>query len=186
MKGKFLIGVMALSLVGGIGSALALTRDSATASGNTPTFDSAIYLYWDSESEESAGMSDIGSIGLNTPVYRYLTVAPKSSKSVTGTVTLTFTLAASTGCTVKGLTVDVYATETLLDDSTVVAGIDGLTASPELDENHLSGTATFTISAGEAVHETVKYYAIKVNYDGTPDGEKELGGRVTIAQSFVA
>ena len=176
---------MSLSLLGGVGSVLALTRNSATASSTSPAFDQAIYLYWDSEAQTSAHISDIASVEVNTPVYRYLTVSPKSSKSVAGTVTVTFTLAAQSETVVTGLSVSVYETSSLANDSTVASLIDGVTPSV-ISGSTLSVSKTFSVSQSSAVHETQKFYAIKVNYDGTAAPGATLGGLVTITQSFVA
>ena len=183
-RSKILIGVMSLSLLGAVGSALALTRNSATASSTSPSFDSAIYLYWDHEASTSATISDIPSISVNSPVYRYLTVSPKSSKSVAVTVTVSFALAALTDCVITGLTVDVFETASLANDSTVAGLINGVSATPALSPSNLSGNATFSVSSSASAHETQKFYAIRVNYDGTAAPGATLGGLVTITQSF--
>lgn len=188
-KFKFLIGLMAFSLAGTVGGALALTRNSATGTGTPGAYDKAIYLYWGSEQTETS-LSDMTNLSANTAQYRYLSVTPKSSKSVTGTVTLTFTLAgAGENTHMEGLTVSVFKTDSLAADSTVAGLIEGKTATPVLDKTHLSGTATFTVSAGEAVHETNAYYAIQVVWTGAIDQQHptyELGATVKISQSFAA
>ena len=85
LKGKVLIGIMACCLVGGVGSTLALTRNAATGNATTGAFDQAIYLYWDSESTTKV-LADCDELTANVPVYRYLTVSPKSSKTVAGLI----------------------------------------------------------------------------------------------------
>lgn len=183
IKSKILIGVMALALVGGIGSAFALTQNKADGTGTSPAFDEAIYLYWDSESTGSVGMTNIPSVSVNTPVYRYLTVAPKTTKSVTGQVKLTFTLAADTEKTATGLHIDVYKTASLATDSTVAGLIEGVSAAPSLTKNAASGYTVFDVESGK---ETKAYYAIKVVYDGgDPTEGKELGATVSISQEFL-
>ena len=181
-KKKVLLGLMAACLAGTVGSAFALTRNSITGTATSGAFDSAIYLYWDSQSTTSANLTNITSVSVNTPVYRFLTVSPRSTKSVSGTVTLTFTLAPETGCVVTGLTVSVYETSALSSDLSVTTDIDGVTPTPVLSASNLSDTTTFAVTTDTTAHETVKYYAIKVNYDGT--AMSTLGGTVTIAQSF--
>ena len=180
---------MAFSLAGTVGGALALTRNSATGTGTPGAYDKAIYLYWGSESS-TAELADMDSLSANTAQYRYLSVTPKSSKTVTGTVTLTFTLASGGAEThMEGLTVSVYKTDSLATDSTVATLIEGKSATPVLDKDHLSGTATFTVSAAEAVHETNAYYAIQVVWTGAIDQQHptyELGATVNISQSFAA
>ena len=189
LKSKVLIGVMALGLLGTVGSALALTRSGASAAGNPGAFDQAIYLNWGTD-ETTVSISSVENLQPSVAQYRYLEVSPKSTKTVAGNVRLTFTLAASTGdYHIKGLSVSVYRTATLLNDSTVVAGIEGLVASPVLQEGSLTGTANIAIEAGANAHETKAYYAIAIQWTGTNDSthpEYTLSGDVTIAQAFIA
>ena len=191
MKTKLavLVGLMALSAAGTVGGALALTRNSATGSGSAGSFDKAIYLYWGSEST-TASLDDVNDLSAGDAQYRYLSVTPKSSKSVAGTVTLTFTLASGGANThMEGLTVNVYKTDALANDSTVEAAISEKVASPVLTKANLEGTTTFAVSAGEDVHETNAYYAIEVVWTGANDSEHptyELGASLTISQSFAA
>ena len=184
-RSKILIGLMSLSLLGGVGSVLALTRNSSTASSTSPAFDKAIYLYWDSEVQSSAHLGDIDHAEINTPVYRYLTVSPKSSKSVAGTVTVTFTLAAQSTTVVTGLSVTVYETASLANDDTV-ASLIGADEHPVVisSATSLTGSKTFNVTTSSSAHETQKFYAIKVLYDGTAPAGSTLGGLVTITQSF--
>ena len=184
IKSKILIGVMALALVGGIGSAFALTRYEAVGTGTSPAFDAAIYLYWDSESDASANLDDIPPLSTNDPVYRILTVAPKSTKSVTGTVTLNFTLAEVGDCVLDGLSVAVYAADNETTEENAKTKIGSADPIFTLTGSSKTGQTSFTVSAASGVHESANYYAIKVNYNGAPLGENSLGGRVTIAQSF--
>ena len=186
LKGKVLIGIMACCLVGGVGSTLALTRNAATGNATTGAFDQAIYLYWDSESTTKV-LADCDELTANVPVYRYLTVSPKSSKTVAGTVTLNFTLTQTVGdYHLSGLTISVYKTASLATDGTVAGLINEVDPEPVLDSSHLTGSTTFSVLASENVHETQAFYAIKVVYDGTYVANKTLGGSLAIAQSFAA
>lgn len=189
LKGKVLIGVMALSLVGGVGSALALTRTGANAAGRPGAFDGTVYLYWGSEST-TATISDVENLSAGVAQYRGLTVSPKSSKSVAGNVRLSFTLAATSGnYHIKGLSVSVYKIDAAFDAENVATQIQGKVAEPVLDESHLTGTTNLAVSAAANVHETVGYYAIKVLWTGANDGEHPaytLDAGITISQSFVA
>ena len=188
-KSKVLIGLMALCLLGGVGSTLALTRSGASATGTAGAFDQAIYLNWGTD-QTSVTLDNVENLGVNTPVYRYLEVSPKSTKTVAGNVQLTFELAATSGNHhIKGLTVSVYKTASLLTDDTVAAGINGLTASPVLQEGNLTGTVNVAVSASESAHETKAYFAIAVNWTGANDPENleyTMSGDVTISQAFVA
>lgn len=198
---KALVGLMAISLAGAIGGAFALTRNAAYGNATNPAFDQAIYLYWDTESATSATLTDIPSVQVNTPVYRKLVVSPKSTKSVSGTINLTFTLSALTNKVITGLTVAVYdtgSTDVDLTSSEAIAAncIDegnGHTLQTTLSSSHTSDTVSFTISnttSGQnptnEIHTTVRNYVLKINYDGTADANDTLGGRVEIAQDFAA
>ena len=189
LKGKILIGVMAASLVGGVGSAFALARTNASAAGRQGAFDGAVYLYWGHEST-TATIDNVEDLSAGVAQYRGLTVSPKSSKTVAGNVRLTFTLAASAGTHhVKGLSVSVYKIDEAFDAGTVVTQIGEKVASPVLDEDHLTGTTDLAVVASENVHETVGYYAIKVLWTGANDGEHptyDLDASITISQSFIA
>lgn len=186
-KKAILIGAMVACVAGSVGSIFALTRNAAAASGTSGSFDQAIYLYWDSGSSTKS-ISDVENLVANVPQYRYLTVAPKSTKSLTGNVTLTFTLAQTEGAsyTIAGLSVKVYKTESLATDGTVAGLIEGKVAAPSLDAENLTGNTSFAVAASESAHETTAYYAIEVKYDGTNLEGKTLSGGLTISQSFGA
>ena len=189
LKGKILIGVMAASLLGGIGSAIALTRTGANGQGRTGKYDEAVYLYWGHEST-TATIDNVEDLSAGVAQYRGLTVSPKSTKTVAGNVQLTFTLAASAGDHhIKGLTVSVYKIDAEFDAGTAAAQIGEKVASPVLDEEHLTGTANLAVATAETVHETVGYYAIKVVWDGSIDTNNPgytLDGSITVSQSFIA
>ncbi len=189
LKGKILIGIMAAALVGGVGSAVALTRTGASGTGTPGAFDGAVYLYWGHEST-STTITDVENLSAGVAQYRGLTVSPQSSKSVAGNVRLTFTLAPTAGTHhIKGLTVSVYKIDAAFDAENVVAQIGEKAASPVLDEEHLTGTTDLAVVSAANVHETVGYYAIKVLWSGVNDGEHptyDLDASITISQSFVA
>ena len=187
-KSKVLVGLMALSLLGGVGSALALTRTGAAGTGTAGAFDQAIYLNWGTD-QTSVSLDNVQNLLPGTPQYRYLEVSPKATKSVAGNVQLTFTLAATTGeHHIKGLSVSVYRTNALLNDENVAAGIAELSATPVLDEDHLSGTVNVAITAGDAAHEVKAYFALAIAWTGDQDTVNTsytMSGDVTIAQVFV-
>ena len=177
---------MALCLAGTAGGVFALTRNAATPSVTTGAFDKAVYLYW-TTGNSSLSLSNITDLSAGAPQYRYLTVAPQTTKSVTGTVRLDFTLAAEASKHMKGLTVSVYETSALATDQTVEGLIDGVTAAPVLTEANGTGYATFSVASSSTAHETPKYYAIEVVWSGSNDSEHTdypLGATLTIAQSF--
>lgn len=188
---------MAVCAAGGAGAAYAaITKQQATSS-STASYDKAIYLYWDSESSSSASLSDMTTLETNVPQYRYLAVSPKSSKSVAGTVTLTFTLStvadADKTAVMKGLKVTVYQISEAATSETLATLAAAGTQKCELDTTSAadpavtSGTATFTVSADSAVHETVAHYAIKVVYDGSvSSADEKLSAQLNIHQTFAA
>lgn len=188
-KRTVLVGLMALSLLGGVGGALALTRNAASMGGTEGAYDQAIYLNWDSDSPTKS-LAKVDDLVAGTPKWRYLQVTPKSTKTVEGTVTLTFTLRKSTGnYHIKGLTVSVYQTASLATDLTVDDLVDGVDATPVLNESHLTGDATFDVDKDDNAHETPTYYAIRVFWNGDNDTAHPaypLGGELNISQAFAA
>ena len=188
LKGKILIGVMAVSLVGGVGSAFALTRTGASVAGRSGAFDGAVYLYWGHESS-TATISNVEELSAGVAQYRGLEVSPQSSKSVSGNVRLTFTLAPTAGnYHIKGLTVSVYKIDAAFDAGAVETQIAEKVASPVLNESNLTGTTDLPVSTSSGVHETVGHYAIKVVWTGANDGEHPLytlDASITISQSFI-
>lgn len=187
LKGKILVGVMAASLVGGVGSAFALAKTGASAAGTPGAFDGAIYLYWGSESS-TATISNVENLSAGVAQYRGLEVTPKSSKSVAGNVRITFTLAATPGTHhIKGLTVSVYKIDAAFDAGTVATQIEGKVAAPVLNESNLTGYTDLAVTTSENVHETAGHYAIEVSWTGANDGEHptyDLDASITISQAF--
>ena len=139
LKGMVLIGVMACALAGGVGSALALTRTGANAAGGTGAFDQAVQLYWGHEST-TATISNVEDLSAGVAQYRGLTVSPQTTKSLAGNVELTFTLSATAGHHIKGLTVSVYKIDAAFNEATVQTQIQGKVAEPVLNESNLTGT----------------------------------------------
>lgn len=190
LKGKILIAIMAVCLVGGAGAgtAIALTRNGANGAGQQGAYDQAISLYWDHE-ETSVTISDVENLSAGVAQYRGLTVSPKSSKTVAGNVRLSFTLAATAGNHhIKGLSVSVYKIDAAFNAGTVETQIAEKVAAPVLSEANLTGTTDLAVVTSENVHETVGYYAIKVLWTGANDGEHptyDLDASITIAQSFI-
>lgn len=192
VKSKVLIGLMALSLAGTIGGVFALTRNAASKTGSSGAYDKAIYLFWDSEQTEHT-IDNVTNLISGVPQYRYLTVAPKSTKGVVGNVQLSFTLAKAGDTNhLNGLTISVYKTASLANDETVAGLINAVAAEPVLDVDHLTGTTNFAITAraeqDAEVFEQTAYYAIKIEWDGSNDQEHQsytMGANLTIAQSFV-
>ena len=194
LKSKIFVGLMALSLAGAVGGVFALTRNAATQSGNEAAYDKAVYLFWDS-GQTTKEIADVSDLAANVAQYRYLTVAPKTTKGVTGKVRLSFTLESGGANThMNGLTVAVYKTASLGTDENVETLIANVTAEPTLDKDHLTGTTEFAVSArtdeNATQFESTAYYAIKVLWTGADDGDEttnyEMGASLTIAQSFVA
>ena len=190
---------MALCAAGGVGTALAAITRTPASSGGSGAFDKAIYLYWDSESGSSASITGNDMTTLQTDVaqYRHLVVSPKSSKSVAGTVTVHFALSTAANTqgktsVMRGLTINVYpisaapASENAADYVTAI-GSTAAACTITCEEGHTTGDAAFTVSAGEAAHETVQHYAIKVVYDGSQIlSTEKLSAQLTMTQSFGA
>ena len=189
-KKKVLIGLMAACLLGTIGSVFALTRNNATASGTAGQVDQAIYLYW-GEGSTTATINNVQNLTTAEPAYRYLEVSPKSSKTLTGTVTVSFTLAPEdANHHVSGLTVSVYKLDAALNPATAtsadyVTAIGAKSATPALDVDHLTGNATVAVTtSGGVAHYSHAYFAIAISYNGAQVANKTMGGQVTISQSF--
>ena len=190
-KSKVLIGLMAICLLGGVGSTLALTRSGASATGNPGAFDQAINLYWDEGEHTSVTIANVENLTAGSTQYRGLSVNPISSKSLEGKVRLSFALAVSEGeHHIKGLTVSVYKIDAVFNAENVATQIEGKVASPVLNEENLTGVAEFDLDTGfDTFHYSHAYYAIAINWTGAIDTEHPsytLDASVTITQSFVA
>ena len=170
---------MALCAAGGVGAALAMDTESATFTGSGK-FDKAIYLYWGAnETTKPASLTNVDELVVNEPQYSFLSVVPSQSASVTGSVTVSFELAAAdTTHGVKGVTVSVYKTSSLLDEDSV----DQLPAETVavLTSTNLTGSNSWNVGVNQKA-----FYAFAVVYDGTlQESGKTLGGTVTISQAY--
>lgn len=182
---------MALCVGGGVGAAVAITRNAA---GNTGSgvFDKVISLYW-SEGVSTASLTDMEELTVDVPQYRYLEVTPESSKTVAGTVSVNFKLtAADSTKDIKGINISVYALDSALsdpDDAAIAGAIGSKTAALAINSSSTEGTTTFSVAVNEkeGFHKTNAYYGIKVVYDGSQQASgKTLGGILTMTQSFAA
>lgn len=179
---KVLLGIMALSLAGGIGTAIALTRNAAAQQPINGNTDTAVYLYWGSK-QTTATFASVKDLEPDTPVYRHLTVSPQVSANLKGKVTLTFTLAPKTNHVLTGLKVGVYKVDTAEKETDLGTAACTLTAST----TEVTGTASFDVETQSATHEDVAYYTIEFVYDGTQIAEDEnYGGTLTVTQAFAA
>ena len=183
LKRNALIGVMALCLLGSVGGAVALTTTAANGAIKN-NVDSAVVFSWNQNSIPS-----IESLKGGVRQYSYVGATVNSSKSVAGTVTISFTLAAQdanakTGV-LTGLTVTVYqASAEITSENVATYAVDG-NKQFELDGSHLTGNATFTVDDDSASHATSAYFAIAFDYDGSPIGADEtLSGTVTLNSAW--
>ena len=192
---------MALCAAGGIGTALAAVSKTPAGSTSSANFDKAVVLYWDSDTAtQPARLSSIDSMTDGVSQYRHLIVSPKATKSVSGTVHVNFLLekVAVEGktATIAGLTIRVYelsSESAITDDNYVDLVATGtlkttLVGDDSAEATTNSGEATFTVSTEQtSVYETVKHYAIKVDYDSSGLTQtQKLSGQVRISQSFSA
>lgn len=187
---KILIGLMALGLVGGIGTTLALTRTGANSTVDGQGTDQAIYLNWGTEKQNTALKTEIKDLSAKVAQYRCLVVAPKASATLSGTVNLTFTLGVKDKTELPGLSVNVYSvaeytTEavTVTEDGknikvgTLAIGDSTSVLKTSFDVGDSTATASFV---------TTKYYTLEFTWDGsglTGTGTK-FGGTLSIEQSF--
>ena len=187
-KSKITLLVASLLCLGvGVGGVLAaaVSGDHKQHSGQ---FDQSIYLYWGT-GETSATIADVTNLtsGESNAQYRYISCNPAGSSSVSGHVTLTFTIAGETKdakvYTLDGLKVYIYE------------GVEQpVSGNPELDANDLvatlnydvvadrSKTAQFTVTNGVGSQN----YCMKFVYDGSQKSGDEWGGLMTISQAFGA
>lgn len=178
---KGLVVAMALSLLAGVGFVVAdavggITRTPANT-GVTYTTDSACVLKWGSALTSDDNIAELKTL---EPEYLYFSVAPESSKSYTGTIEVTITLAAGQNKVLTGVTLDViHAAEAVTD-----ASFDTLTVD-QLGGTKLSGTYSFTVATSAATHTTTEYFGLKLEYDGTCM-EGSIGGTVAITAGFAA
>lgn len=188
MKKKFTLLVASLLCLGvGVGGVLAASL-SGDHKQKASQFDQAVYLYWGAgESQvEIEDVEDLG-VGETNAQYRYVSCNPAGSSTVTGKVTLTFTIAGEEAnektYTLDGLKVYVYAD--------VTAPTSG---APDLSEKVLKATLDYDVEADRT--KTVQFdvtngvgsenYCMKFVYDGSQKTGDEWGGLMTISQAFGA
>ena len=183
LKRKALIGIMALCLLGSVGGAVALTTTAANGAVKN-NVDSAVVFSWNQNSIPS-----IESLKGGVRQYSYVGATVNSSKSVAGTVTVSFTLAAQdanakTGV-LTGLTVTIYQASVEITSENVATYAVAGNKQFELDATHLTNNATFSVVAGDAAHATSSYFAIAFDYDGSPLGASEtLSGTITLNSAW--
>ncbi len=180
---------MVLGLAGGVGTAVALTRTAATSSTSGDT-DSAIYVTWGQTAETD--YADVTGLKAKEPQYRYVVVSSNSSKSVSGTFTLTFTLNVgsdsaddTTNYVLTGLTVDVYSVDTY--QKTEFSDTDKkIKTLSSAEGGDLTCSDETTIAANNSSAQSfTKYYTLVFTWDGTAIGEgNTFGGSLAITQSF--
>ncbi len=176
---------MALGLVGGIGSAVALTRTAAEQKSTSLGTDKAVYLYWDENTTAKNSIAEVTDLAANSTAYRYIVVAPKMSKTLEGTVSITFALSvdSSKNQDLTGLTVDIKENSSADDNGTAVEnGYSGTLNLSEEGKN--TATATFDVNGASDAAPT-KYYKFGFTWDGTSVASgKTFGGSLKISQSF--
>ena len=180
---KILIGLMALGLLGGVGTTFALTRTAATQQTiNGQATDGAVYLYWGTNEQNTSTVAEVKDLAANTAQYRCVTVAPKVSKTVTGKVSVTFTLSTTETTALPGLTIGIYSVDKYTTEASDVSG----SALSTLDATtKTSYTATFDVG-GENNLTPTKYYTLVFTWDGSAvsDTNKSFGGSLKISQTF--
>ena len=192
-KGKVLIGLMALCLAGTAGAAFAALNYNETPANKsfTEQTDKAIYLDWDSGSK--SGITAVNQLAAGQKDYRSLSVVTSKTSSVTGTVTVTFTLTPATEvvgktATLSGLALRVHETESLEDvtvenyafdetDKTPSASVTGGTSAQ-------SDSIAITLSSGASA---TKHYVLVFAFSTPTMTESNIfSGHLTIAQSYSA
>ncbi len=192
---KVLLGLMVLGLAGTVGTTFALTRKSATSSINGNGTDTAIYVTWGKNA--TTDFAEVEDLEAKKPVYRYVVMQSNSSKSLAGTLSLTFTLnvgqqqeatAADTdNYVLTGLTVDIYSVDSYQKTSFSTEGDNPTdTKLATLDATtDKTFTHDVTITASDSTQTINKYYTLVFTWDGTPVGDgNKFGGYLAISQSF--
>ncbi len=188
---KVLLGLALLGLVGGVGTTLALTRkDATTSSVNGNDTDGAVYLYWGDETQNTAATTEVKDLKANDPQYRCVVVAPKTSASVSGTVSVTFKLAtleadasqSQKATELPGFKVSIYKEESYSTSSVATTAISTLSMSTDTKQY----VASFDVAKGGT---TTVYYTLEFLWDGSAVSDSstyDFGGSLTISQSFEA
>ncbi len=203
---KVLLGIMALSLAGGTGTAIALNFTGANSESVSNGTDEAIYLYWGTDTQKTNVSAEVKNLEANVPQYRGLVVSPKSSNALTGYVKLEFKLeltdnqnkASSDGKSyaLPGLTVNVYEVtdyefngssytgESKTEDNTFQGALKASGGS-ELSFEFFVEAKNQDDTHISNYKETTKYYTLEFKWDGTDiESNQIFGGTLNIKQTF--
>lgn len=184
---KVLLGLMVLGLAGGVGTAVALTRNAATDS-TGGGLDQAIYLNWGNEAQNSEAQATVENLVAKAPQYRYLVVTTKATNLLKGNVTLTFTAATEEDTVMTGLTIDVYSVTTEKTSTFVTSTEEGIAPDKlegTISETNKTVTSKFAVD-GTAETSLTHYYTLVFTWDGTSpeDANKSIGANLTVSQDF--
>jgi len=178
---------MALCAGGAVGAAVAFDQTSASIADQTAVVDKAAQLYWGA-GESSADILPVTNLD-STPQFRFLEVSPKTTKTLAGTVTLSFSVAAYGEhgvCT--GVTAEVWEiTSVEKNAETIAATIAAKDVSYRKATISGAGSDSFGISVSANTSSVTNYYAIKMAYDGSYPGDgNSVSARMTVHQAFAA
>ena len=185
---KPLIGLMVLCAAGAVtAGALALNKVPANKTVNDG-LDQAIYLYW-GEGSSSATISAVENLAKGVKQYRALSVTPRATKSVAGTVTVTFTVEFEKLYSAEGLTISVYEATSVANAE---AGVFSGSAVTSVDCSEITYSSTEKVSQDftttidvEAGEDTGKIYSIEFDYNGDDQASGfTFGGTLAANQSF--
>ena len=178
---KFLIGLMVLSIAGGIGTTFALTRNGASSKNHTGQLDQAVYLYWGNDDQQTAVTTSISQLQAQVAQYRCVVVAPKVSNTVTGNVSVTFALSVGADNVLTGLNVSIYSID---EYATTKEATDTALGTLAIGSGTESYTASFAVG-GENNLTPTKYYLVEFLWDGSAIEEgKTFAGNLAISQDF--
>lgn len=182
LKSKALIGLMALCLLGGVGSAAALVVNGAQNQNiaNNGAVESAIYLHFDDVNSSTAQLENLGVASQ----YRYVKVlAPSKTTSVTGNYQVNFELrpTAPNGVTytLAGVTCKIYRG---LNSGTYVSAHDATQLNPaSVATNTLvGGDAAVNQSYDVSVANGEEFY-LEFNYVKDGGNSNTLGGSLIVS-----
>lgn len=182
---KILIGLMALGLVGGIGTTLALTREGANSTIDGQGTDQAIYLNWGNDTQKAAASASLTGLKAQVAEYRCLVVTSQTSTTLTGNVYLDFVLSIEEKTELTGLTVKIYSVANYTIESVSTAENSGNTLLKTLSytEEDKSYQTSFAVSGNEIKDH---FYTLEFMWDGTPlEGtDTTFGGTLSVTSTF--
>lgn len=182
---KILIGLMALGLVGGIGTTLALTRTGANSTVDGQGTDQAIYLNWGTKEQKADASASLTGLKAQVAEYRCLVVTSQTSTTLSGNVYLDFALSVEEKTELTGLTVKVYSVSQYTVESVSTAEDSGNTLLKTLSytEEDKSFQTSFSVNANE---DETHYYTLEFMWDGTPlaGTDTTFGGTLSVTSSF--